>query len=97
MNNGNASNHENNELIAIVRTFRIVNSTPVHFAFNAAIVVLCIAKNNALQYRRYDWVVKKKKVCIIENECKIGKSKMKTMTGTEKSEFMQACSVIHVF
>ena len=71
MNNGNACNHENNESIAIHGTFKIVNSTPVHFAFNAALVVLCIAKNNALQYRRYDWVVKKKKVCIIENECKI--------------------------
>ena len=90
MNTGNACNHENNELIAILGTFRIVNSTPVHFAFNVAIVVLCIAKNNALQYRRYDWVVKKKKVCIIENECKIGKSKMKTTTGTENSEFMKA-------
>ena len=44
MNNGNACNHENNVLIAIHGTFRIVNSTPVHFAFNAAIVVLCIAK-----------------------------------------------------
>ena len=97
MNNGNACNHKNNELIAIFGTFRIVNSTLVHFAFNVAIVVLYIAKNNALQYRRYDWVVKKKKVCIIENECKIGKSKMKTTTGMEKLEFIQACSVIHVF
>ena len=96
MNNGNACNHENNESIAILGTFRIVNSTTVYFAFNAAIVVLCIARNNALQYRRYDWVVKKKKVRIIENECMIGKSKMKT-TRTENSEFMQACSVIHVF